>query len=51
MASVSRINGFRPVKTITGAPYNGQANVYFMDSGDSTVVMVGGAVVAVIGFI
>lgn len=44
MASVSRINGFRPVKTITGAPYNGQANVYFMDSGDSTVVMVGDAV-------
>lgn len=44
MASVSRINGFRPVKTITGAPYNGQANVYFVDSGDSTVIMVGDAV-------
>jgi len=44
MASVSRINGFRPVKTISGAPYSGKANLYFMDSGDSTVVMVGDAV-------
>jgi hypothetical protein len=41
MASVSRINGFRPVKTVTGAPYNGQSEVCFMDSGNSTVVMVG----------
>ena len=44
MSSVSRINGFRPVKTITGAPWNGQAEVMFLDSGDSTVVMVGDAV-------
>lgn len=44
MASVSRINGFRPVKTISGAPYSGKANLYFMASGDSTVVMVGDAV-------
>lgn len=44
MASVSRINGFRPVKSITGAPYNGGANVYFMPASDNTVVMVGDAV-------
>ena len=44
MASVSRINGFRPVKTLSGAPYSGKANLYFMASGDSTVVMVGDAV-------
>jgi hypothetical protein len=44
MASVSRANGFRPVKTITGAAYNGQANVYFVPSSDSTVIMVGDAV-------
>lgn len=44
MSSVSRINGFRPVKMITGAPYNGQANVYFMPASDSSVVMVGDAV-------
>lgn len=44
MSSVSRINGFRPVKTVTGAPYNGAANVYFMPAADATVVMVGDAV-------
>lgn len=44
MASVSRINGFRPVKTITGAPYNGQANVYFVPASDASVIMVGDAV-------
>jgi hypothetical protein len=44
MSSVSRLNGFRPVKTITGAPYNGAANVYFIPASDSSVVMVGDAV-------
>lgn len=44
MASVSRINGFRPVKSITGAPYSGQANVYFVPSSNSDVIMVGDAV-------
>lgn len=41
MASVSRLNGLRPVKSITGAPYTGQANVYFVPSSDSTVIMAG----------
>jgi len=44
MSSVSRINGFRPVKSITGAPYTGQANVYFVPASDSSVIMVGDAV-------
>jgi len=44
MSSVSRINGFRPVKMVTGAPYNGQSNLYFMPASDATVVMVGDAV-------
>lgn len=44
MASVSRINGFRPVKSITGAPYSGAANLYFVPASDSTVIMVGDAV-------
>jgi len=44
MSSVSRINGFRPVKTITGSPYNGQGNIYYLDATDATVVMVGDAV-------
>lgn len=44
MSTVSRINGFRPVKTVLGTPYSGQSEVCFMASGDSTVVMVGDAV-------
>jgi hypothetical protein len=44
MSSVNRLNGFRPVKTITGAPYNGQGEVAFVPSSDSTVIMVGDAV-------
>lgn len=44
MASVSRINGFRPVKTLSGAPYTGKANLYFVSSGNSDVIMVGDAV-------
>ena len=44
MASVSRVNGFRPVKTVTGAPYNGQSNVYFVPASDASVIMVGDAV-------
>ena len=44
MSSVSRLNGFRPVKTVLGAPYNGQAELAFVPSSDSTVIMVGDAV-------
>jgi hypothetical protein len=44
MSSVSRLNGFRPVKTITGAPYNGQGEVAFLPAADASVVMVGDAV-------
>lgn len=44
MSSVSRINGFRPVKSVSGTSWNGQANVYFVPSTDATVIMVGDAV-------
>ena len=44
MSSVSRLNGFRPVKSITGAPYNGQAEIAFVPASDSSVIMVGDAV-------
>lgn len=44
MASVSRINGFRPVKHMNGSAWNGQTEVCFLDSGNNTVVMVGDAV-------
>jgi len=44
MASVSSLNGFRPVKMVTGAPYNGQAGIYFVPSSNSDVIMVGDVV-------
>lgn len=44
MANTSKINGFRPVKHVTGAPYNGQANIYGVASGDSTALFVGDVV-------
>jgi hypothetical protein len=44
MASVSRINGFTPVKMITGAPYNGQASLYFVPASNADVIMVGDVV-------
>lgn len=44
MANTSKINGFRPVKHVTGAPYNGQANIYAVASGDATALFVGDVV-------
>lgn len=41
MANVSRVNGFRPVKYLNGAPWNGQANLYFIPSGDATATFIG----------
>lgn len=41
MPNVSRISGFRPVKHISGAPYNGQSNMYFVPSTDATALFVG----------
>jgi hypothetical protein len=44
MSSVSRPMGFRPVKMITGAPYTGATNVYFVPASDATAIYVGDAV-------
>ena len=41
MANVSRINGFKPVKHLSGAPYNGQANIYEVAAGEAIPVFVG----------
>ena len=41
MANTSRINGFKPVKHITGAPYNGQTNIYEVPIGEAVPVFVG----------
>ena len=45
MANVSRINGFRPIKHVTGAPYNGQANLYAVLASDGTALFAGDPVV------
>lgn len=41
MANISRVNGFRPVKYLNGAEFNGQANLYFIPSGDATATFIG----------
>lgn len=41
MANVSRVNGFKPVKHYSGAPYNGQANLYEVAVGESVPIFVG----------
>jgi len=45
MANVSRVNGFRPVKHFTGAPYNGQANIYEVSVSETVPIFVGDFVV------
>ena len=41
MANTSRIQGLIPVKHITGAPYNGQAQLYAVSSSNGTAVFKG----------
>ena len=41
MANTSRINGFRPTKYKSGAPWNGQVNTYHIPASDGTAVYVG----------
>lgn len=41
MANTSKIRGFIPVKHVTGAPYNGQCNIYAVAAGDATPIFVG----------
>lgn len=45
MANVSRVNGFKPVKHFTGAPYNGQANIYEVSASETVPIFVGDLVV------
>lgn len=45
MANVSRVNGFKPVKHFSGAPYNGQAQMYEFAVGETVPVFVGDLVV------
>lgn len=41
MANVNRVNGFKPVKYLNGAPWNGQANLYYVVAGDATALFIG----------
>lgn len=41
MANTSKIVGFTPVKHVTGAPYNGQANIYAHEASDAAALFVG----------
>lgn len=41
MANTSRVNGFRPIKYLNGAAYNGQFTLYFIPSTDGTATFVG----------
>jgi len=41
MANTSRVDGFKPVKHLTGAPYNGQANIYEVPAGETVPVFIG----------
>lgn len=45
MANVSRVNGFRPVKHASGAPYNGQANVYEVSVSNTIPIYIGDLVI------
>jgi hypothetical protein len=44
MANVSRIQGFLPKSHLSGAPWNGQTQLFYVDSADSTAIFVGDAV-------
>jgi hypothetical protein len=41
MANVDRPNGLTPVKHINGSNWNGQTNMYLVDSGDGTAIFIG----------
>lgn len=41
MANVNRVNGFRPVGSVTGAPYTGKITRYCVAAADSTILAKG----------
>ena len=44
MANRDAPSGLRPVRFLSGAPWNGQTNMYLLDSGDGTATFVGDVV-------
>lgn len=49
MSQVSRINGFRPVKSVVGTEYQGGFTTYFVPASDATAIFVGDLVKPVAG--
>src|SRR5689334_22587025 len=41
MANTSVVNGAVPVRSLVGAPYNGQVHLYSVPAGDSTQILIG----------
>ena len=41
MANIDAPNGAKPVRFLSGAPWNGQTNMYLLESGDGTATFVG----------
>lgn len=41
MANVNKVNGFRPVSSLTGAPYTGSVTRYVVAAADTTALFVG----------
>lgn len=41
MANISKPSGLKPVSTLTGAPYNGQARLYYVPAANATALYVG----------
>lgn len=46
MANTNKVNGFRPVRYLNGAPWNGQANKYVIPAGNGTATFIGDLVKA-----
>ena len=46
MANVNRPNGLSPVKHLTGAPYNGQGNIYQIAAADTNGYAIGDPVIS-----
>jgi len=44
MANLDRPSGLTPVKHLSGAPWNGKANVYYLPVGDNTATFIGDVV-------
>lgn len=45
MANVDAPRGFKPVRYMSGAPYNGAANAYSTATGDNTAIFIGDPVI------